>query len=328
MTGIVLMILLSAALITGCSELGIGGDSGGEQGEHVSESGGEGGSEGGSEAGGEGAEGGSEAGLETLMSSPVTPITQPWSGNLGGLDVAGSYDPNAMSFTTVVTNTLSEKLCYVYTEPHLKMGANTVGEMGPGLVGDLEPGQTKTSVLYLADEPALAGITFDGYKMHMEVYSCSGPGLEGGAPTINPLTGLPSSAEGGSEGGTEGAEGNEGGGATALMPNETYDVLNNGARLILRYDAASNTFIGTVENTTNALLTRARIEIHLSNGTELGPTTPTDLAPGEVLDIVLPATAQSFDTWSPHAEVGASEGGESGSEAGGEHGEGGEGGGS
>ena len=51
-----------------------------------------------------------------------------------------------------------------------------------------------------------------------------------------------------------------------------------------------------------------RVEIHLSNGIELGPTTPTDLAAGEILDIILDAGAQPFDSWTPHAEVGMSEG--------------------
>ena len=56
--------------------------------------------------------------------------------------------------------------------------------------------------------------------------------------------------------------------------------------------------------------------MHLSNGVELGPTTPTDMAPGEVLAIDLPATQESFTGWTAHAEVG---GGDGGSESGGEH---------
>ena len=56
--------------------------------------------------------------------------------------------------------------------------------------------------------------------------------------------------------------------------------------------------------------------MHLSNGTELGPTTPTDMAPGEVLAIDLPATQESFTGWTAHAEVG---GGDEESESGGEH---------
>jgi hypothetical protein len=277
------------------------GEGGGEASGHAE--GGEGGGEAGEVAGhpegGEGGSEGSESGLETLMSSPVTPVTQSWSGNLGGLDVTGSYDANAKTFTTVVTNTLPYKLCYVQTEPHLKMGANTVGELGPDMIGDLNPGETKTSVIYLANEPGMAGVQFEGYTMHMEVFSCSGPGPGGGAPTINPLTGLPGGGEGGTEGGAEGAEGGEGGGAAALAPNETYDVTNNGARLVVVYDANSNSFVGFVINTTSNNLSQVRVEVHLFNGTELGPTTRTDLAPGEILGIRLPATNQVFDSWSP-----------------------------
>ena len=110
--------------------------------------------------------------------------------------------------------------------------------------------------------------------------------------------------------------GEEGSGANALAPDDTFDSVRGGARLILSYDAASNSFKGTVENTTNNVLTRVRVEVHLSNGTELGPTTPTDMAPGEVAAINLPATPASFTGWTAHAEVGA--GGE-GSESGGEH---------
>ena len=57
-------------------------------------------------------------------------------------------------------------------------------------------------------------------------------------------------------------------------------------RLVLSYDSTSNAFIGNVENTTDTTLRRVRVEVHLSNGTELGPTTPTDLAPVQSLDII------------------------------------------
>ena len=115
--------------------------------------------------------------------------------------------------------------------------------------------------------------------------------------------------------GEHGDEGREGSPAAALSPDDTYDEIRNGVRLILSYDAAANAFTGTVENTTNRVLTRARVEIHLSNGTELGPTTPTDLAPGQVLQIRLPSTTAPFTSWTTHAEIGSGEDG-------GEHGEG------
>ena len=85
---------------------------------------------------------------------------------------------------------------------------------------------------------------------------------------------------------------------------ETYDVVRAGARLILSYDTPSNAFSGTVENTTEDTLRRVRVEVHLSNGIELGPTTPLDLAPRQVTDITLPASNEPFESWSAHPEVG------------------------
>lgn len=106
---------------------------------------------------------------------------------------------------------------------------------------------------------------------------------------------------------------------TRLALDDTYDEVRKGARLILRYDQSAQAFIGTVENTTNATLRQVRVEVHLSNGVELGPTPPRDLAAGATMDVRLDAKGQNFTGWSPHAEVGP--------QSGGEHGPGGEGGG-
>ena len=126
--------------------------------------------------------------------------------------------------------------------------------------------------------------------------------------------------------GHHGEEGEESG--TELALNESYDAVRNGARLILAYDAQSNSFNGTVANTTDKTLKRVRVEVHLSNGKELGPTTPGDLGPGERRDVRLKATDKGFDGWTAHPEVGIGEHG-SGEERGehdregqGEHGEG------
>ncbi len=99
---------------------------------------------------------------------------------------------------------------------------------------------------------------------------------------------------------------------TLLGRDETYDKVRNGARLILRYDQAAQAFVGTVENTTAATLEQVRVEVHLSNGDELGPTKPRDLAAGATMDVRLDAPGQSFTGWSPHAEVGPQSGGEHG----------------
>ena len=91
---------------------------------------------------------------------------------------------------------------------------------------------------------------------------------------------------------------------TQFALDETYDKVRAGARLILQYDSTANAFVGTVENTTETTLTRVRVEVHLSNGIELGPTTPVNLAPGQIADINLPASSQPFTSWSAHPEVG------------------------
>jgi hypothetical protein len=54
-------------------------------------------------------------------------------------------------------------------------------------------------------------------------------------------------------------------------------------------------------------LKRVRVEVHLSNGKELGPTTPADLDPGERRDIKLKATSKYSDGWTAHPEVGIGE---------------------
>ena len=343
--GLVLGALLSAVIVSGCTgdarledspdpdrtavSQGISepeiGDSAGEHGSRLegseSKEEGSGGSEHGS--GGEGSSTGSEGGRESreaAMSSPITPLGQSWNGVLGGLAVSAQYDAATQSVHATVRNTLSETLCYVQAEPHLKSGTITVGELGPDKLGHLSPGQEATSSLTVDSEPELAGVSYDGYVVHMEVFDCSGPG-----PIAH--TGGEGTKDSGGENGSGGERGNEseaeeeGSGAGALALHETFDTVRSGARLVLNYDAPSNSFKGTVENTTNGILGRVRVEVHLSNGAELGPTTPTNMAPREVIEINLTATPASFTRWTAHAEVGG--GGEE-SESGGEHGRGSE----
>ncbi|MCY4482173.1 MAG: hypothetical protein OXC12_04790 [Spirochaetaceae bacterium] len=125
---------------------------------------------------------------------------------------------------------------------------------------------------------------------------------------------------GGPETGEGGGAGEEGGAALAL--DETFDQVRKGARLIMSYDQEAGAFIGTVENTTSAALQQVRVEVHLSNGTELGPTTPQDLAARKSMAVRLDAAGESFTGWTPHAEVGPQSSG--GGEGGAEHGAGGE----
>lgn len=325
---------------------GEGSETGGEHGnagegsEAVGEHGraGEGSETGHSEAAGheEGAEGGSSELNEAAMSSPIMPLDQSWNGVLGDLEVSMQYDAAAESVFGTVKNISNQKLCYVQAEPHLKLGQQTVGELGPDKLGDLTPGQQVNSSLSVTGEPGLAGVAYDGYVIHMELFDCSssgpilhagGEGAEGGSEGAGGEGHGPGGESGSETGGEVGkggsaADSEEGSGANALALNETYDVVRNGARLIIIYDAQYNTFVGALENTTNAPLEQVRVEVHLSNGTELGPTTPVDLAPGEQIGVMLPATSQPFDSWTPHAEVGRNEHGAAseGSETSGEHG--------
>ena len=291
------------------AEVGSGAEGDPSGGESAGEGAAEGAGGEGHSPGGEGGAG-NEAAMEAAMSSPITPLDQPWTEVLGGLAVSARYDAATQSVRYTVQNTTSQVLCYVQSEPHLKSGTTTVGELGPDVLGHLGPGQQATSSVSVATEPSLAGVAFDGYVVHLEVFDCGGTG-----PV--PHTG----GEGAEGGGGEAAGGEEGSGANTLAPHETFDQVRGGARLILGYDAASNAFKGTVENTTNSVLTRVRIEVHLSNGTELGPTTPIDLAPGQVATVNLPSTPGPFTGWIAHAEVGnGSEGGpQAGTEGGGEH---------
>ena len=112
-----------------------------------------------------------------------------------------------------------------------------------------------------------------------------------------------STSAGRSEGHDEGGE--ETGTAYAL--DETFDAVSGGARLILSYCNTSDSFVGMVENVTDATLEQVRVEVHLSNGIELGPTTPIALAPGEQSVIMLDSGDSEFESWTPHAEVGYGE---------------------
>ena len=65
--------------------------------------------------------------MEAAMSSPIIPLDQTWNGVLGGLAVSASYDAATQTVHSTVQNTLSQDLCYVQAEPHLKSGNSDGG---------------------------------------------------------------------------------------------------------------------------------------------------------------------------------------------------------
>lgn len=108
--------------------------------------------------------------------------------------------------------------------------------------------------------------------------------------------------EHGGEGGhAEGDEGEESG--VYIGRAETWDETRRGARLILSFDPGRNLFAGTVENTTGETLCAVRVEVHLSSGTELGPTRRTDLAPGASTTVELETAGEAFERWTAHPEM-------------------------
>ena len=76
-----------------------------------------------------------------------------------------------------------------------------------------------------------------------------------------------------------------------------------GAEGTVSYDFITHAFTGKVENTTTATLRRVRVQVHLSNGITLGPTTPVDLAAGQVVTVTVPASSHPFTHWSAYLEV-------------------------
>ncbi len=248
---------------------------------HGSFESGEGGHEGGSE-GSEGGHEGSEGGEEN--EGLGLSIDQPSVANINGFDVNIVFDPTAKAFTGVMTNSTSQPICGGRLEIHVGRGGSTL-ELGPTVDVDWAPGQARTVVLGFDAMPG------DTYSLHPEVTPCPGSSAAESAAE---------STEGGEESGTRYAK------------DETHDESRRGVRLVLRYDPDQDAFVGTVTNTSDAVLNRVRVEVHLSNGVELGPTTPGDLQPGESAQITLPADGEQFDAWSAHPESGSDEHGTEG----------------
>jgi len=52
-------------------------------------------------------------------------------------------------------------------------------------------------------------------------------------------------------------------------------------------------------------LCAVRVEVHLSSGTELGPTERTDIRPGDSARVTLATEREVFERWTAHPEVSA-----------------------
>ena len=122
----------------------------------------------------------------------------------------------------------------------------------------------------------------------------------------------PEGPESGGESGGEGSGGEAGEGGVQFAKNETATDVRQGVALTVNFDAARGVFTYALENTTAATVSQVRVEIHLSNGCEIGPTPNVDLAAGETKTAELdprdepePECQQDFATFSIHVELGS-----------------------
>lgn len=113
--------------------------------------------------------------------------------------------------------------------------------------------------------------------------------------------------EHGGEGrGEQGGTGEESG--KRLEKGQIWDETRNGAHLVLAYDENSQSFKGTLKNTSAETLSQVRVEVHLSGGVELGPTKRTNLGSGATIQVELSAAGHEFTWWTTHPEQGNEEG--------------------
>ncbi len=135
------------------------------------------------------------------------------------------------------------------------------------------------------------------------IAACAGATSETGGEAAGGAVRAEAAEHGGSEsesGHDSGERGEESG--VYIARDDTWDATRRGARLVLSFDPETNAFEGTVENTTGQTLCAVRIEVHLSSGTELGPTERTDLPSGATTEVRLPTGGEGFETWTAHAE--------------------------
>ena len=104
--------------------------------------------------------------------------------------------------------------------------------------------------------------------------------------------------------GGEGQGGESGESGTQYGRADTARESRAGVNLVMHYEEARERFEGTVTNTNGAAVDDVRVEIHLSNQVELGPTPRANLVAGEIRPVELDARGQQFQTWSVHVEIG------------------------
>lgn len=145
-----------------------------------------------------------------------------------------------------------------------------------------------------------AGQAWTDWTLSVETYTCAsapagmvpGEGSEGGGEGVGEHGG--SGGEGGGESG-EGSHAEGGGGSgeerSPITPiGQSIAGTRQGQTYDFSFDAMTDLFEGTVENTSMSVVCASRAEIHVGTDAgvvELGPTIPQDLAPGDMLNVVM-----------------------------------------
>ena len=81
---------------------------------------------------------------------------------------------------------------------------------------------------------------------------------------------------------------------------ESWDQTADGIRLTLQFDPGYAVFSGRVANTGTEPACGVQVEVHLSTGTELGPTEARELAPGASATVELSAGDEMFPRYAAH----------------------------
>lgn len=88
----------------------------------------------------------------------------------------------------------------------------------------------------------------------------------------------------------------------SIQLDETYDEVQNGVWLLMNYDAASDSFVGTVENTEQKAMENINLKVELSDEQMVSLGRPFDLEAGEMKAFRIPANSEVFKKWTPVVE--------------------------
>ncbi len=239
-----------------------------------------------------------------------------FSGLLQDTEVAVLFDPINRKFVGRLRNEATAAVCDVRAAVLLD-GAVTVNTTTSGvtfmLAGLNRDGRADF-------EFPVSDASFNAWTFQIETFGCSsapsetesgsgeGSGEHGGSGEGSGEGGSgegPGEHGGSGEGSGEGGSGEGSEGSPPIPITEPYSGTFQNQKFEFAYDATTRAFRGTVENPTGLTICQSRTEIHASAGNqviELGPTIPVDLAPGDIIKIVMSAPGHALDTYVLHPE--------------------------